>query len=121
MLSGRALHFAGLAADLALMPAPFGIVLAADRYTMTHSAALACLGLSFALLSAPRFSGKLAQSALAHASAIFASLAFLIALTSASLRSETLFVAACAAWPFALYTCANWRGSGARRNSPLPS
>jgi hypothetical protein len=107
--------------SLALAPAPFGILLAADRYTLTQSTALACLALSFALLSAPRFSGQVAQSALAHASAIFASVAFLIALSSASLRSETLYVAACAAWPFALYTCAQLarRRSAAQLTAPF--
>lgn len=104
----RALYLAGLLLSLALALAPFGILLAVEPNTMTHSAALACLALSFALLSAPRFSGKFTQAILAHASAIFASLAFLIGLGSASLRSATLFVAACSTWPFVLYTCAQF-------------
>jgi hypothetical protein len=105
--ASRALHFAGLLLSIVLATSPFGILFTDELNTMTHSAALACLALSFALLSTPRLSGgRLGQAALAHASAIFASLSFLTALGSASLRSETLFVAACAAWPFALYTCA---------------
>ena len=106
--TARAFHMAGVLLSLALAAASFGILLTADFYTIRHSAALACLALSFALLSTPRFCERLAQLFLAHASAIFASLAFLAALISASLRPEILFVAACAAWPFALYTCAQF-------------
>jgi hypothetical protein len=104
--AGRAFHMSGVIVNLALASASFGILLTADFYTIRQSASLACLALSFALLSTPRFCERAAQLFLAHASAIFASLAFLVALISASLRPETLFVAACAAWPFVLYTCA---------------
>ncbi|MGB7922052.1 MAG: hypothetical protein WCF57_02280 [Pyrinomonadaceae bacterium] len=106
--ASRALHRAALLLSIVLAFAPLGILFTADLDTMTHSAALACLAFSFALLSAPRFCGKLAQATLAHASGIFASLAFLAGLGSASLQSETLFVAACAAWAFLLYTCAQF-------------
>jgi hypothetical protein len=54
-------------------------------------------------LSAPRLSGPKAQKSFAYMSAVLASTAFLVALLSLSLRSTTIFAAACAAWPFALY------------------
>ncbi|HYE64656.1 MAG TPA: hypothetical protein VD966_03675 [Pyrinomonadaceae bacterium] len=102
----EALHRASALASVALAPAAFGVLLFASEATLRHSAAFAALAAGFAALSAPRFSGRAAQAALAYASAIFASVAFLIALDRVPLRSETLFVTACALFPFALYALA---------------
>jgi hypothetical protein len=120
--AGRAFHLAGVVMSLALAVASFSLLLATGSYTLTLSAGLACLSLSFALLSTPRFSEILAQAALAHASAIFASLAYLTLLATLPVRSEVLYVAACAAWPFALYACAQFarrRFSEAQLTAPF--
>lgn len=114
----RALNRASLGASLVLAPASFYLLLNAPAVALTHSMAFAALAATLAVLSAPRFSDRAAQAALAHASAVFASAAFLIALASAHLRSETLFAAACAAWPFVLYASA-WLAQKRRREAHL--
>jgi hypothetical protein len=106
--AGTAFHLAGVLMSLVLAVASFSILPTADFHTLTLSAALACLSLSFAVLSTPRFAETLAQATLAHASAIFASLAYLTLLAALPVRSEILYVAACAAFPFALYACAQF-------------
>jgi hypothetical protein len=78
----------------------------APSYTITDSAILIFLALTCAVASAPRFSKRVAAATLAYASAVFASAAFLVALMSLNLKSETLFYTACASWPFALYLVA---------------
>jgi len=97
-----ALHRASLIVSVALASVLYIVLSAAPSYTITHSAILAFLAATFAISSAPRFSERVAASTLAHASAVFASAAFLVALLSLSLQSATLFYAACAVWPFAL-------------------
>lgn len=101
-----ALHRASLIVSVSIASLSCAVLSSAPSYTITHSAILIFLALTFAVSSAPRFSEKVAAAILAHASAIFASAAFLIALISLKLQSETLFYAACAAWPFVLYAIA---------------
>jgi hypothetical protein len=104
--SGRALYMASALAGLMLMPAAFIVLLSAGPITLMHSAGFALLAVMFAILSTPRLSGRAAQNAFAYASALLASTGFFVALLSASLTSQTLFTAACAAWPFVLYAVA---------------
>ncbi|HEX8143601.1 MAG TPA: zinc ribbon domain-containing protein [Pyrinomonadaceae bacterium] len=101
----RALYIASASVGLILAPVAFAL-LSAGPITFTHSLGLGLLAVSFALLSTPRLSERVASSAFAYASAMLASTAFLAGLISASLNSQTLFTAACAAWPFALYAVA---------------
>lgn len=101
-----ALHRASLIVSAALAVIIYAILSDAPSYTITHSATLLFLAATFALASTPRFSERVAASTLAHVSAIYASAAFLVALLSLKLQSETLFYAACALWPFALYAVA---------------
>jgi hypothetical protein len=101
-----ALHRAGLIVSVALASAIYPVLSAAPSYTITHSAILVFLAATFAVSSAPRLSERVGSATLAHASALFASAAFLVALTSLNLQSATLFYAACALWPFALYAAA---------------
>jgi hypothetical protein len=103
---GRALYLASIFAGLMLMPVAFAALLAAAQATFIHGAGFALLAVAFATLSAPRLGPTAVQTAFAYASALLASTGFLVALLSASLTSQTLFTAACAAWPFALYTVA---------------
>ena len=102
----QSLHRAASIVSVQLAPAAFGVMLAAPAITATHSAAFGFLAITFAVLSTPQLSQRRLQGAFAYLSAAFASGAFLAALISAHLRSETLFVAACALWPFVLYACA---------------
>lgn len=103
---GRALYLASVFAGLMLLPIAFAVLLAAEQATFIHSAGFALLAVAFATLSAPRLGPPAAQIAFAYTSALLASTGFLVALLSASLTSQTLFTAACAAWPFALYAVA---------------
>ncbi|HEY6190467.1 MAG TPA: hypothetical protein VIW80_22640 [Pyrinomonadaceae bacterium] len=100
---GRAFYLASVFAGLMLMPVAFAVLLAAEQATFIHGAGFALLAVAFASLSAPRLGPTATQIAFAYASALLASTGFLVALLSASLTSQTLFTAACAAWPFALY------------------
>lgn len=102
----RALYTAGVFASLMLTPVAFAVLLATEPVTLMHSAGFSLLAAAFALLSAPEAGGTAAQKAFAYASAFLASTGFLVALLGASLSSQTLFTAACAAWPFALYMVA---------------
>ncbi len=99
----RALHRAGLVASVALSTAVFAVLNLATELTLTHGAILALLAVTYAASCAPRFSEPAFAVVLAYASALFASAAFLVALVSLDLESKTLFYAACALWPFALY------------------
>jgi hypothetical protein len=101
-----ALHRASLIVSVALASIAYAVISTSPAYTLMQSAILAFLAATYAVASAPRFSEKVAAETLAHAAALSASIAFLIALTSLSLQSETLFYAACALWPFALYAIA---------------
>jgi hypothetical protein len=100
------LHRASLIVSVALASTLYAVLSAAPSYTITHSAILAFLAATFAISSAHRFSERVWSATLAHASALFASAAFLVALLSLSLQSATLFYAACAVWPFALHAVA---------------
>jgi hypothetical protein len=99
----RSLHHASLIASVALVPFAFAILSGAPALTLTRSAIPALLALTYATLSAPRLCDKITSAALAYASAIFASLAFLVALASFNLHSASSFYTACALWPFVLY------------------
>jgi hypothetical protein len=99
----HALHHASLIASVALAPFAFAVLSDAPALTITRSAIPALLALTYATLSAPRLCDKITSAALAYASAIFASLAFLVALASFNLHSASSFYAACAVWPFVLY------------------
>jgi hypothetical protein len=101
-----ALHRASLVASIVLAPVAFALLADALSLNITHSAILALLAASYAVLSAARLSGGVASTILAYASAVFASIAFMVALGWLNLRSETLFYTACALWPFALYSVA---------------
>jgi hypothetical protein len=101
-----ALHRAGLIVGLVLVPASAWLVLDAEVYSLAQAAALASLAAAYAFLGTPRFSGKVIFVTLAHASALYASAAFLVALLGFRLESVTLFSAASAAWPFVLYAIA---------------
>ncbi|HEX8776317.1 MAG TPA: hypothetical protein VF735_22295 [Pyrinomonadaceae bacterium] len=103
---GAALFMAGVFATVMLTPVAFAVLLATEPVTLTQSAGFALLAVAFALLSAPRADTTAAQKTFAYASAFLASTAFLVALLSASLNSQTLFTLACAVWPFALYAVA---------------
>jgi hypothetical protein len=105
-LAAAAAHRASLIVSVALVAVIYPVLSAASPYTSTHSAILAFLAATFAASSAHRFSERVAAATLAHASALFASAAFLVALLSLSLQSATLFYAACAVWPFILYAAA---------------
>jgi hypothetical protein len=100
-----ALYLASVTVSILLLPVAFVILVNATALTTTHSASIAFLAASFALLSATRRSDKFAQFIFTYCSALLATAAFLLALESAALRVETIY-AACAAWPFALYLCA---------------
>jgi hypothetical protein len=100
------LHRASLIVSVALASTIYAVLSAAPSYTITHSAILAFLAATFAISSAHRFSERVGSATLAHASALFASSAFLVALLSLSLQSATLFYTACAVWPFALHAVA---------------
>ncbi len=99
----HALHRAALVACFALSVLAFAVLGDAPELTLTHAATLALLAVAYAVLSAPRFSARNFALVLAYASAVSASVAFLVALTSFDVQSRTLFYAACALWPFALY------------------
>jgi hypothetical protein len=101
-----ALHRASLIVSVSLASAIYPVLSAASSYTFTHSAILAFLAATFAMSSAPHLSERVGGATLAHASALFASAAFLVALLSLNLQSATLFYAACATWPFILYAAA---------------
>ncbi len=102
-----ALHRASLLVCFALSVCAFAALGASQEFTLTHSAALAFLAATYAASSAPRFfEEQSAPAVFAYASAVFASVAFWVALVSLNLRSETLFYAACTLWPFALYLVA---------------
>lgn len=101
--SALSLHRAGLIASVTLASAAYAVLSDAPFYTIAHGVTLALLAATFAVSSTARFSEKVAARILAHASAIFLSAAFLVALISLRLHSETLFYAACTLWPFALY------------------
>jgi hypothetical protein len=100
------LHRASLIVSVALSSISYPVLSDTASYTMTHSAILALLAATFVVSSTSRFSERVAAAMLAHASAIFLSAAFLVALISLHLRSQTLFYAACTLWPFALYALA---------------
>jgi hypothetical protein len=101
----RALHRASLVACFALSVSAYAVIGAAPEFTLAHSAALAFLAVTYAAASAPRLCEEQAAVAVfAYASALFASVAFWVALISLDLRSATLFYAACTLWPFALYS-----------------
>jgi hypothetical protein len=101
-----ALHRVSLIVSVALAAAAYPVLFDAPAYTFTHSACLAFLAATFAAASTRRFCERVAAATLAHASAVSASAAFLVALMSLDLQSTTLFYAACAVWPFALYAAA---------------
>jgi hypothetical protein len=101
-----ALHRASLIVSVALASAIYLVLSAASSYTFTHSLILAFLAATFAISSAPHLAERVATRTLAHASALFASAAFLVALLSLRLQSDSLFYAACAVWPIILYTVA---------------
>jgi hypothetical protein len=87
-----------------LTPIALSVLLAAEALTFTGSAGFALLACVFAVLSAPRLSSeRAAQQVFAYLAAALASTSFLVALASLSLRSATLWTAACAIWPFVLY------------------
>ncbi|HEY0005376.1 MAG TPA: zinc ribbon domain-containing protein [Pyrinomonadaceae bacterium] len=109
----RALHTASMIASLLLVPALFGGLLDGVVYRASQAASFAFLAASFAVLSTPRFCQRVVQVALSYLSAALASIAFLVALGSTSLKTETGF-ALCAVWPFALYALA--RGLRSRRS-----
>jgi hypothetical protein len=104
--TSRALHMASVIAGLMLTMVAFVVLLSAAPITFMHSAGFVLLALSFAVLSAPQAGGRGAPSAFAYASALLVSTGYIVALISASISSQTLFTAACAAWPFALYAVA---------------
>jgi hypothetical protein len=101
--SARALYRAGLITGLLLAPASLGVLFNAQALTYLHSASFLVLASAFALLSVPRFNARVSQWALAYAAPFFASGAFLVALASASVKSQTLYMTAGALWPFVLY------------------
>ncbi|HKR00123.1 MAG TPA: zinc ribbon domain-containing protein, partial [Pyrinomonadaceae bacterium] len=101
-----ALHRSSLIVAVVLASAAYPVISVAPAYTLTQSATLFLLAATFAAASAPHLCESVASATLAHASAIFASLAYIIALNSFNLQSETLFYAACTVWPFALYAIA---------------
>jgi hypothetical protein len=100
-----ALHRASLVACFALSVCSYVVIGDAPEFTLAHSAALAFLAVTYAAASAPRLCEEQAATAVfAYSSALFASVAFLVALVSLDLRPATLFYAACTLWPFALYS-----------------
>jgi hypothetical protein len=101
-----ALHHASLIACIVLASITYAVLPVAFASTFTYSAILFLLAATFAVSSVPRFSRRVAAATLAYGSAVFASAAFLVALLSLNLKSETLFYTACASWPFALYAVA---------------
>jgi hypothetical protein len=100
------LHRASLIVCAALASAIYPVFYDAPSLTITHSASLTFLAATFAAASTRRFCERAAATTLAYASALSASLAFRAALMSLGLQSATLFYAACALWPFALYAAA---------------
>ncbi|MGA9995723.1 MAG: hypothetical protein WBP93_09925, partial [Pyrinomonadaceae bacterium] len=103
-----ALSSATLFVCVLLAPICLAALVNTGEATWKLSASFAFVAVAFACLSAPRFCGRVAQVALAFASAFFLTIAFLVALASASIQSYTLVAAACALWPFALYACAHF-------------
>lgn len=101
-----ALHHATLFVSVLLAPISLSVLFNTGVATWKLSASFAFIAAAFAVLSAPRFCERVAQVALAFASAFFLTVAFLVTLASASIESYTLIAAACALWPFALYGCA---------------
>jgi hypothetical protein len=99
----KALYIAGVFVSVMLTPVAFSVLFVTGTLTFMQSAGFALLGFGFAVLSAPKLGERAAQKAFAYLSAILASTSFVVALSSLSLRSVTLFTAACAAWPFVLY------------------
>lgn len=97
------LRHASLIVSIVLAIASIAILLNAPEFTAKQSASLALVAACFAVLSTPRFYSRIEQSALAHSAALYFSASYFIALASASLKSETLIVTLCAAWPLALY------------------
>jgi hypothetical protein len=102
----RALYLSSVILGAMLVPVAFAALLGADAFTVKQSAGFALLACAFVALGSPRLCERAAQHVFGHTAAILASTAFLVALLSASLGSETLFTALCAAWPFALYMVA---------------
>jgi hypothetical protein len=102
-----ALYTAGIFAGVMLLPFALAVLVGTGPLTFSESAGLALPAAAFAVLSSPRLCVGAAQKALAYLAAVCASAAFLVALGSASLSSVTLYTAACAAWPFALYAGAS--------------
>ncbi|HJU54741.1 MAG TPA: hypothetical protein VJ715_09225, partial [Pyrinomonadaceae bacterium] len=98
-----ALHRASLVACVALTVFVYAVIRVDPKFTFTHGAILAFLAATYAASSTHRFCELVSARLLASASAVFASIAFWVALVSLELRSETLFYAACTLWPFALY------------------
>ncbi|HEX8889563.1 MAG TPA: hypothetical protein VF779_10320 [Pyrinomonadaceae bacterium] len=116
----RALHHAGLIVSVIMAAVVYALLSSAPASTISHSVTLLFIAATFAVASAPRFSEQISTTILAHAAAIFASAAFLVALVSFEIESRTIFFAACAAWPFVLYAFASLTVSS-RRETQLSS
>ncbi|MDT4898926.1 MAG: hypothetical protein QOH25_4003 [Acidobacteriota bacterium] len=98
-----ALHRASLVVSVALTAVAAAVLSGVPAFTLMHSMILAALAATSAVASAPRLCDKITRVALAYASGVFASLAFLVALASFNLHLASSFYTACALWPFVLY------------------
>jgi hypothetical protein len=102
-----ALHRASLIVSVITATVVYALLSSAPVATISHSVTLLFIAATFAVASAPRFNAQIGTIILAYASAIFASVAFLVALVSFKIESRTIFFAACVALPFVLYAFAS--------------
>ncbi|HMF56766.1 MAG TPA: hypothetical protein VK619_10520, partial [Pyrinomonadaceae bacterium] len=101
--TSEALYIACAISCIPLVMIAVIVAVSASDLTFAHSASLALLAASFALLSTPRLSNEAAQLFFGYGSVLLASAAFLVGVNSAHVQSRSLFVIADAAWLFAPY------------------